>query len=89
MAGEINAEQTAPTQAPARGAIQLEEQFSGAEALLEANRARPFPVVSREGRLIGVLALEELLVCIDQHMDHIIAALSREIKRCKMTLADR
>jgi len=73
MAGEIHG----PAQSVAR-----------AEALLETNRDTPLPIVSTEGRLIGVLALEELLVCIDQHVDHLISALSRELNRCKMTAPD-
>lgn len=96
MPGEFHAEQMAPAQAPDGGAIKWQgtgrhpvlRDSIDARALLGADRAGPLPIVSKGGRLIGVLALEELLVRIDQQMDHLISALSRELQRCKMTTPD-
>jgi len=85
MTVEVHAERMAP--APG-GAIEGERNVPDARALLGADQAGPLPIVSRGGRLIGVLALDELLVCIRQHMDRLTSALSRELQRCKMTTPD-
>jgi CBS-domain-containing membrane protein len=88
MAGEVYAGWTASTTAPARGATAREPHVPDAEVLLRADRAKPLPIVSREGRLIGVLTLNELLVRIDRHRDQLALALSRELRRCRMTAPD-
>ncbi|MBI2160377.1 MAG: CBS domain-containing protein [Candidatus Rokubacteria bacterium] len=55
--------------------------------LLSAKGVRRLPVVSRTGKLTGIIALDDLLMLLGTEMGHVSHALSRGLGRPRLALA--
>ncbi len=55
--------------------------------LLDAKGVRRLPVVSRSGKLIGIVAMDDLLMLLGREMGHVASALSRGLGRPRLAVA--
>ncbi len=56
-----------------------------ATRILAEKGVRRLPVVSREGKLVGIIALDDLLMLLGSEMGHVASALSRELRRAPIS----
>jgi CBS domain-containing protein len=61
--------------------IQGDKGILDAVKLLDAKGVRRLPVVDKRGDLIGIIALDDLLMLLGTEMGHVAAALSRSLGR--------
>jgi predicted transcriptional regulator len=55
--------------------------------MLGAKGVRRLPVVDMRGKLVGIVALDDLLMLFGREMSHVASALSRELGRRKLAAA--
>ncbi len=55
--------------------------------LLDTKGVRRLPVVSRSGKLIGIVAMDDLLMLLGREMGHVASALSRGLGRPRLAVA--
>ncbi len=61
--------------------IRADKGILDATKLLGARGVRRLPVVDRKGKLVGIIALDDLLILLGSEMGHVASALSRGLKR--------
>ena len=67
--------------------IREDQGIFDAIKLLSAKGVRRLPVVSRTGKLTGIIALDDLLMLLGTEMGHVSHALSRGLGRPRLALA--
>src|SRR3989338_383572 len=55
--------------------------------LFDAKGVRRLPVVSKSGKLIGIVAMDDLLMLLGREMSHVASALSRGLGRPRLAVA--
>jgi CBS domain-containing protein len=64
--------------------IREEAGILDATKLLSRRGVRRLPVVSRSGKLVGVISLDDLLMLLGSEMGHIASALASELGRARI-----
>jgi CBS domain-containing protein len=64
--------------------IREDQGILDATKMLGKKGVRRLPVVSKQGKLIGIVALDDLLMLLGSEMGHVASALSRELGRKRM-----
>ena len=64
--------------------IREDKGILDAVKLFDAKGVRRLPVVSKSGKLIGIVAMDDLLMLLGQEMGHVASALSRELRRPRL-----
>lgn len=67
--------------------IREDQGIFDAVKLLSAKGVRRLPVVSRAGKLTGIIALDDLLMLLGTEMGHVSHALSRGLGRPRLAIA--
>ena len=64
--------------------IREDKGILDAVKLFDAKGVRRLPVVSKSGKLIGIVAMDDLLMLLGQEMGHVASALARELRRPRL-----
>jgi CBS domain-containing protein len=64
--------------------IREDQGILDATKLLSRTGVRRLPVVSREGKLVGIVSLDDLLMLLGTEMNHVAATLASELGRAKV-----
>jgi predicted transcriptional regulator len=64
--------------------IREDQGILDATRILGAKGVRRLPVVSRNGKLVGIIALDDVLMLLGSEMGHVATALARGLRRGKL-----
>lgn len=67
--------------------IREDQGLFDAVRLFDAKGVRRLPVVSKSGKLIGIVAMDDLLMLLGREMSHVASALSRGLGRPRLAVA--
>ncbi len=64
--------------------IREDQGILDATRILGAKGVRRLPVVSRNGKLVGIIALDDVLMLLGSEMGHVATALARGLRRTRI-----